>query len=52
MAFAKNYIVNFTIPNLSDAEKQYLLSNPPKQQLNSWIWRKYGIDNPPAIEKA
>ena len=51
MAFAKNYIVNFTIPNLSDTEKQYLLSNPPKQHLNSWIWRKYGIDNPPAIEK-
>ena len=50
MAFAKNYIVNFTIPKLSEAEKQYLLSNSSKSELNRWIWTKYGIDNPPLIE--
>ena len=51
MAFAKNYIVNFTIPKLNEAETQYLLSNPPKQQLNSWIWNKYDMDNPPSIDQ-
>lgn len=44
MAFAKNYIVNFSIPNLNDAEITYLLSNPPRAEMNALIWRKYGID--------
>lgn len=50
MAFAKNYIINFSIPNVSKIEAQYLLSNPPKEELNKWIWGKYGIVDPPAIE--
>ena len=51
MAFAKNYIVNFTIPKLSEAEKQYLLSSTSKAELNRWIWAKYGIENPPLVEE-
>ena len=49
MAFAKNYIVNFSIPELSKDEKDYLLSNPLKEEVNLWIWEKYGINNPPQI---
>lgn len=44
MAFAKNYIINFSIPNISKEEVKYLLSSPPKEELNKWIWSKYGID--------
>lgn len=50
MAFAKNYIVNFSIPNINKMESEYLLSNPPKEELNKWIWRKYGLSTPPTIE--
>ena len=51
MAFAKNYIINFSIPSVSKEEVQYLLSNPPKDELNKWIWRKYGITEAPTIEQ-
>jgi len=44
MSFAKNYIVKFSIPNLNDAEMTYLLSNPPRAEMNALIWGKYGID--------
>lgn len=44
MAFAKNYIVKFSIPNLNDGEMTYLLSNPPREEMNAFIWGKYGID--------
>lgn len=44
MSFAKNYIVNFSIPYLSDFEIRYILSNPPHKELNSFIWQKYDID--------
>lgn len=47
MAFAKNYIINFSIPSISKAETEYLLSNPQKKDLNKWIWSKYGIATPP-----
>ena len=50
MAFAKNYIINFSIPSVSEKEAQYLLSNPPKEELNKWIWGKYGIVEVPVIE--
>lgn len=50
MAFAKNYIINFSIPSISKDEIRYLLSNPPKEELNKWIWGKYGIVEPPTIE--
>jgi len=43
MAFAKNYIINFTIPNLNTAEMTYLLSNPLRTEMNALIWKKYGI---------
>ncbi|MCI1951904.1 MAG: N-6 DNA methylase [Clostridiales bacterium] len=42
-AFAKNYIMKFSIPPLSDEEVSYLLTNPAKDELNQWIWFKYGI---------
>lgn len=44
MAFAKNYIVNFCIPYLSDFEIQYILSDPPHKELNAFIWKKYDIE--------
>lgn len=44
MAFAKNYIVNFCIPYLSDFEIQYILSDPPHKELNEFIWKKYDIE--------
>ena len=50
MAFSKNYIINFSIPSVRKDEIQYLLSNPPKDELNKWIWGKYGIVDPPTIE--
>lgn len=49
MAFAKNYIINFSIPNLNHDEVEFLLSNQSKDELNTWIWSKYGIDNPPVL---
>lgn len=51
MAFAKNYIINFSIPSVSKEEVQYLLSNRPKEELNKWIWRKYGMAEAPTIEQ-
>ena len=50
MAFAKNYIIHFSIPSVSEEEAQYLLSNPPKEDLNKWIWSKYGIVEAPVIK--
>lgn len=44
MAFAKNYLVNFTIPVLSESEKKYILSYDSKEDLNDWIWKKYQIN--------
>ena len=44
MALAKNYIVHFSIPELSEEEKAYILSTPPRSELNDFIWRKYNID--------
>ena len=49
MAFAKNYIINFSIPSISETETEYLLSNPPREDLNKWIWNKYGIAVTPLI---
>lgn len=43
MAFAKNYIVNFTIPNLSSEEKTQLLEFKNQADLNKFIWNKYGL---------
>lgn len=41
MSFAKNYIKNFTIPSLNNAEKRFLLNSTDKKKINSWIWEKY-----------
>jgi hypothetical protein len=41
MAFAKNYIVNFTIPELSEKEKTYLLESHTSEELNEFVWGKY-----------
>ena len=43
MSFAKNYIQNFSIPNISENEKNFLLSSPDKVVLNNWISQKYSI---------
>ncbi|MDE6593927.1 MAG: hypothetical protein K2K57_12825, partial [Oscillospiraceae bacterium] len=45
MAFAKNYIVNFTIPDLSKNEKEYLLTPHSHNELDMFVWKKYGIQN-------
>lgn len=44
MAFAKNYIVNFTIPELSDEEKGYLLAEHSREELNEFVMKKYNLD--------
>lgn len=41
MAFAKNYIVNFTIPELSEKEKAYLLDLHIREELDKFVWGKY-----------
>ena len=41
MAFAKNYIVNFTIPELSEKEKAYLLESHTRKELDDFVWEKY-----------
>lgn len=41
MAFAKNYIVNFSIPELSEKEKAYLLESHTREELDKFIWGKY-----------
>ncbi|MCH5211800.1 MAG: SAM-dependent DNA methyltransferase [Oscillospiraceae bacterium] len=41
MAFAKNYIVNFTIPELSEEEKEYLLDSHSRMELDEFVWKKY-----------
>lgn len=41
MAFAKNYIVNFTIPELSEKEKEYLLGLHTREELDEFVWGKY-----------
>ena len=45
MAFAKNYIVNFTIPKLSEKEKKYLLDPHSREELNEFVWGKYDIQS-------
>ncbi len=45
MAFAKNYIINFTIPELSEKEKAYLLASHTREELNEFVWSKYNIQN-------
>lgn len=41
MSFAKNYIVDFTIPELSEKEKAYLLGTHSREELDRFIWKKY-----------
>ena len=45
MAFAKNYIVNFTIPELSEKEKAYLLDTHTREELDKFVWGKYNNIN-------
>lgn len=44
MALAKNYIARFSIPNLTDSEKNNLYSESNLKARNDMIWEKYGID--------
>lgn len=45
MAFAKNYIVNFTIPELSEKEREYLLTPHSREELDKFVWGKFKIQN-------
>lgn len=44
MAFAKNYIVNFTIPDLSEEEREYLLTEHSREELEEFVLKKYGVN--------
>lgn len=50
-AFAKNYIVNFTIPELSEKEKDYLLSSHSSQELDEFVWNKYNCKPRKMVKK-
>lgn len=43
MSFAKNYIQNFSIPNISESEKDFILSETDRGALDEWVSRKYHI---------
>ena len=43
MSLAKNYIKSFSIPAITEEQKKYVLSNPPKDELDDWIAGLYGI---------
>lgn len=43
MAFAKNYITKFSIPELSKSDCDYLKNTSDMNAINKWIWEKYGI---------
>lgn len=45
MALAKNYIVGFSIPRLSAADRQALMRISSRRDLNARIWQLYGFDN-------
>lgn len=47
MAFAKNYLVKFNIPELTKEEKDYLLNEKDNIKLNNWIWSKYELTPQP-----
>lgn len=44
MALAKNYIKNFSIPNLTQEQKNYLIEETNLSKLDAWIWSLYGLD--------
>lgn len=43
MSFAKNFIKNFSIPQLSKKEKQFIKTSA-KEELDKFLTEKYGID--------
>lgn len=43
MAFAKNYIKKFSIPTLSQSQKEYLLNEKDPAKIDWWIWESYGL---------
>jgi len=44
MAFAKNYLTNFSIPKLNKSDIAFILSKPRSKELNEYIWNLYGVD--------
>ena len=47
MAFAKNYLIKFSIPHLTKEEKEFLLNEKDTKKINNWIWGKYEITPQP-----
>lgn len=43
VSFSKNYIKNFSLPELSEEDIRYVLSERDGDRLNEWILRKYGV---------
>ena len=50
MALAKNYIVRFSIPRLSQDEKTALLNARTSAERNRLVWRAYGILDEPKTQ--
>ena len=42
-SYAKNYLKDFSIPQFSDEEKQYLINTEDKSQIDSFLCTKYGL---------
>ena len=43
-SFAKNYVKNFSIPNLSHSEKQKLISLKDSFEVDKFLWEKYSLN--------
>lgn len=52
MAFAKNYITRFSIPQLDETARRRLLKAKSAEERNRLVWDAYGIANPPSLEKS
>ena len=44
MSYAKNYIKNFSIPNLTEEDKDFLINENDKTKINEYICKLYSIN--------
>lgn len=45
MAFAKNYLVRFSIPQLNAKERAALISAKTPEERNAYVWKAFGFDS-------
>ena len=50
MAFAKNYIIRFSIPQLDSTARHRLFNAKSVVDRNRLVWEAYGIMNPPRLD--